>query len=193
MLVREGDRAAGLLHFPAPSLAGCCTGQISRRHSAAKVALCHPRPTRPAAAWEGLASCYQNLGRFTAALKAYTRALELQPGRPYARIQVRMARAAEVCWLIVLLRCCSMLCSITYPAATSTCLPINELQCGTIHMALGSFAESTAQFEAALEIAPTHPAALLGAAESLAASAGVHSRQGALGALMCPSIRLSAA
>ena len=49
-------------------------------------------PTRrhhcPAAAWEGLASCYQNLGRFTAALKAYTRALELQPGRPYSRIQV---------------------------------------------------------------------------------------------------------
>lgn len=44
--------------------------------------------TAPAAAWEGLASCYQNLGRFTAALKAYTRALELQPGRPYSCIQV---------------------------------------------------------------------------------------------------------
>jgi hypothetical protein len=60
-------------------------------------------------------------------------------------------------------------------------------------MALGSFAEGTAQFEAALEIAPTHPAALLGAAESLAASAGVHAREGALGASSCPSTMLSAA
>ncbi len=48
-------------------------------------------------------------------------------------------------------------------------------------MALGSFAEGTAQYEAALEIAPSHPAALLGAAESLAAAAGMHARQGALG------------
>ncbi len=55
------------------------------------------------------------------------------------------------------------------------------MQCGTIHMALGSFADGAAQFEAALEIAPNHPAALLGAAESLAASAGLHARQGALG------------
>ena len=49
-------------------------------------------------------------------------------------------------------------------------------------MALGSFAEGTAQYEAALEVAPAHPAALLGAAESLAAAAGMHARQGALGA-----------
>lgn len=49
-------------------------------------------------------------------------------------------------------------------------------------MALGSFAEGTAQYETALEIAPSHPAALLGAAESLAAAAGMHARQGALGA-----------
>ena len=90
-------------------------------------------------------------------------------------------------------QCCSMLCNITYPAPPSPCLPINKSQCGTIHMALGSFAESIAQFEAALEIAPTQPAALLGAAESLAASAGMHSRQGALGALLCPSIMPSAA
>lgn len=49
-------------------------------------------------------------------------------------------------------------------------------------MALGSFAEGSAQFEAALRIAPDHPSALLGAGESLAAAAGVHARQGALGA-----------
>lgn len=49
-----------------------------------------PRPL-PTAAWEGLASCYQNLGRFTAALKAYERALELQPDRAYSRIQVGCA------------------------------------------------------------------------------------------------------
>lgn len=55
------------------------------------------------------------------------------------------------------------------------------MQSGAIHMALGSFAEGTAQYEAALQIAPSHPAALLGAAESLAAAAGMHARQGALG------------
>lgn len=49
-----------------------------------------------AAAWEGLASCYQNLGRFTAALKAYTRALELQPERPYSRIQVGLGHTERL-------------------------------------------------------------------------------------------------
>ena len=48
-------------------------------------------------------------------------------------------------------------------------------------MALGSFAEATTAFEQALGLAPGHPAALLGAAESLAAAAGLHTRQGALG------------
>lgn len=62
------------------------------------------------------------------------------------------------------------------------CCPLLP-QSGAIHMALGSFAEGTAQYEAALKIAPSHPAALLGAAESLAAAAGMHARQGALGAL----------
>lgn len=56
------------------------------------------------------------------------------------------------------------------------------LQSGAIHMALGGFAEGAAQYEAALEVAPAHPAVLLGAAESLAAAAGMHARQGALGA-----------
>lgn len=55
------------------------------------------------------------------------------------------------------------------------------LQCGAIHMALGSSADAIEQYEAALSTAPAHPAALLGAAEALAASAAVHSRQGAPG------------
>jgi hypothetical protein len=49
-------------------------------------------------------------------------------------------------------------------------------------MALGGFADATAAFEAALEVAPDHPAAQLGAAEGLSAAAGAHARQGALGA-----------
>ena len=61
-----------------------------------KISPVRPSTYSPAVAWEGLASCYQNLGRVTAALKAYARALELQPGRPYARIQVRTAKAAEL-------------------------------------------------------------------------------------------------
>jgi thioredoxin-like negative regulator of GroEL len=48
-------------------------------------------------------------------------------------------------------------------------------------MALGSFAEGTSHFEAALQAAPNHPAAQLGAAESLVAAAAAHARQGALG------------
>ena len=66
--------------------------QVSRQYCVAhKTSPVRPPTYSPAAAWEGLASCYQNLGRFTAALKAFTRALELEPGRPYARIQVRTA------------------------------------------------------------------------------------------------------
>ncbi|KAL4853629.1 Tetratricopeptide repeat protein SKI3 [Chlorella vulgaris] len=95
---------------------------------------------KDAAAWEGLAASYQSLGRFTAALKAYTRALHLSPQRAYSHIQS-----------------------------------------GNIHMALGSFAEGTSHFEAALQAAPNHPAAQLGAAESLVAAAAAHARQGALG------------
>eukprot|EP00198_Chlamydomonas_reinhardtii_P011198 XP_001700535.1 predicted protein [Chlamydomonas reinhardtii] len=37
--------------------------------------------------WEGLASAYQALGRHTAALKSYGRALDLAPGRLYCRLQ----------------------------------------------------------------------------------------------------------
>lgn len=54
-------------------------------------------------------------------------------------------------------------------------------------MALGSFAEASAAYEAGLQVAPAHPAALLGAAEGLAAAAGVHARQGALGELLVPA------
>lgn len=131
-----------------------------------------------AAAWEGLASCYQNLGRFTAALKAYTRSLQLQPGRPYSRIQVRAA-------------CLLSHAACMHQESPHRCAPpmtgalfalaLLPLQCGAIHMALGSPANAIGQYEAALSTAPAHPAALLGAAEALAASAAVHSRQGALG------------
>ena len=119
--------------YPSPLPA---TVEVKASHAVTPPWLC-----APAASWEGLASCYQCLGRFTAALKAYSRALELHPGLPYARIQS-----------------------------------------GVIHMALASYPEGVAQFEAALGVAPDHPAALLGAAECLAASAGLHSRLGALGA-----------
>ncbi|KAK9814136.1 hypothetical protein WJX72_001132 [[Myrmecia] bisecta] len=40
-----------------------------------------------AAAWEGLGSAYQSLGRLTAALKSYGRAVELQPARLYSLVQ----------------------------------------------------------------------------------------------------------
>jgi len=42
---------------------------------------------RLAGLWEGLAAAYQALGRHTAALKAYRRALELDAGRLYALLQ----------------------------------------------------------------------------------------------------------
>ncbi|KAK9840650.1 hypothetical protein WJX81_006942 [Elliptochloris bilobata] len=49
--------------------------------------------------WEGLGAAYQALGRLTAALKAYGRALELDPGRGYCHAQsgaVQMALGAHV-------------------------------------------------------------------------------------------------
>lgn len=44
---------------------------------------------RDAAVWEGLGSAYHSLGRFTAALKAYGRALELDGQRLFSLIQAR--------------------------------------------------------------------------------------------------------
>ncbi|GAB4822771.1 hypothetical protein N2152v2_009817 [Parachlorella kessleri] len=95
---------------------------------------------RDADAWEGLASCYQSLGRWTAALKAYSRALELDAGRLYSRVQ-----------------------------------------CGSIRLTLGDYAEALKDFERALVLDGSHPAALLGAAETLASSARTSTRLGALG------------
>jgi superkiller protein 3 len=37
--------------------------------------------------WEGLGAAYQGLGRGTAALKSYIKALELAPGRLYCLLQ----------------------------------------------------------------------------------------------------------
>ncbi|KAL0025266.1 hypothetical protein WJX77_012112 [Trebouxia sp. C0004] len=42
---------------------------------------------RHVASWEGLASAYQSLARLTAALKAYSRAIELEPKRLFSLVQ----------------------------------------------------------------------------------------------------------
>ena len=55
------------------------------------------------------------------------------------------------------------------------------IQCGTIRAALGAHREGVADFEGALAIDPSHPAALLGAAEALAAQARLDLQRGVLG------------
>lgn len=157
-----------------------------------------------AAAWEGLGACYHSLGRFTAALKAYTRALELEGGRLYSRAQCgairltlgdyaeglrefeRYAGEAPLLAGSRILGVPSWLQGAPAPADIACCIDAE--------LGLGSEAAWNAPAAAekhaapllcllrrALELDPQHPAALLGAAETLAASARIHIHLGALG------------
>ena len=120
---------------------------------------------KDAGTWEAMGAAYLSLDRFTAALKSFSRALELKPDLLYARIEASVPQ-------VVAYKC---------PRAR-LCPPLRSLaQCGTIRLALGMHAESLQDFEAALKLDPTHPAALLGAAEALAMSAAGHARLGGQG------------